>query len=109
MRRLCCLMLMLVLLLALLCCCQKRPEDLTVVVKVGGEVYARLPLDEDTELEIFGIGGTNHLVIRGGAAYISRADCKNQVCVRTGAIDSDSMLGMITCLPHEVVVFLEQR
>ena len=79
----------------------------TVVVKVAGEVVARLPLSEDTELTIRGVGGENHLVIRDGKAWVASADCKNQVCVHTGKIDSSSILSMITCLPHEVVIFLE--
>ena len=96
------------LLLLLPSCGKPNTQNLTVVVKVSGEIVARLPLTESTELEIEGVGGTNHLVIKDGSAWVSSADCKNQVCVNTGKIDSGSLLGMITCLPHEVVIYLEE-
>ena len=97
------------LLLSLIACGKQSADELTVTVKVSGEVIARLPLSEDTELTIEGVGGTNLLVIKDGAAWVTSADCKNQICVNTGKIDGTSMLGMITCLPHEVVIYLEKR
>lgn len=74
----------------------------TVVVTVDGEHYASLPLGEDAELLIESEGGTNLLIISGGRASVTEADCPNRVCVETGAISSEGQL--IVCLPHKVVI-----
>ena len=78
----------------------------TVVVEVDGEVYAELPLDRDTVLEIVTDDGSNTLVIENGEAYISEADCPDLVCVRTGRL---SATRSIACLPHRVLVYLSEE
>ncbi len=74
------------------------------VVTVNGEEYARLPLDEDTELVIETPNGTNILVIKDGNAYMTEADCPDKTCVKTGVADE---LRSIVCLPHKVTVSVE--
>lgn len=76
-----------------------------VVVRVGGEEYARLPLDKDTELLIESEKGSNLLLIKDGRAYISEASCPDLVCVHTGYADE---LKSIVCLPNEVTVSIEE-
>lgn len=80
-----------------------------VVVEVQGEVYATLPLDEDTTLRIESDGGYNLLVVKGGAAYIESADCPGGDCIRHGKIAPDTPLNLrlISCLPHAVTVYLK--
>ena len=77
-----------------------------VVVRVSGEEYARLPLSEDAEFTIDGVGGTNLLVIKDGKAFISEASCPDHICVRTGAA---SELKTIVCIPNEVTVSIEEK
>lgn len=78
----------------------------TVVVRVDGEEYARLPLNEDAELLIEGVnGGTNLLIIEDGKAYIREATCPDLVCVHTGHADE---LKSIVCLPNRVTVSIEK-
>lgn len=76
----------------------------TVVVRVDGEEYARLPLDEERELLIEGVDGTNLLIIKDNKAYISDATCPDLVCVHTGYA---SELKTIVCLPNRVSVSIE--
>ena len=78
-----------------------------VSVTVEGEKYAELPLSEDAELDIVSTYGVNHLVIRSGEAWVSHADCPNQVCVNTGKISEEGEL--IVCLPHKVVITVETK
>lgn len=76
-----------------------------VVVMVNDALYASLPLRQDARLEITGEGGTNWLVVENGEAWVSQADCSNQICVNTGKI---SQVGeVIVCLPHKVVITIE--
>ena len=73
------------------------------VVYVDGEVEGRYSLNEDQTIEIN--GGTNTLVIENGSASMEKADCPDQVCVRHSAISRNGE--SIICLPHEVVVSIE--
>lgn len=69
-------------------------------VSVGGEVVSEYSLSVDGEYELN--GGSNILVIRGGEAYISHADCPDGLCVKSGKI---SLVGeSIVCLPNRVSV-----
>ncbi len=77
----------------------------TVVVTVDGEEYARLSLEEDTELEIVTPHGKNILTVKDGNAYMSFADCPDKVCVSTGKA---TPLRSVVCLPHRVTVSVEE-
>lgn len=73
------------------------------VVYVDGEEKGRYSLNEDRTIEIN--GGTNTLVIEDGSARMEKADCPDQVCVRHSAISRNGE--SIICLPHEIVVSIE--
>lgn len=76
-------------------------EGAAVRVEVGGgeEVYY-FPLSEDGEY-ILG-GGTNKLVISGGEAYMTHANCPKESCVRTGKISKTGE--KIVCLPNRIYI-----
>ena len=76
----------------------------TVVVRIDGEEYARLPLNEDTELLIESKHGENLLVIKDSSAFIKSASCPLQVCVSTGEL---SELSPIVCKHNHVSITLE--
>ncbi len=69
-----------------------------VRVTVDGEFVADYPLDIDGEYSLN--GGTNILVIKNGEAFISRADCPKQLCVKEGKISRTGQ--RITCLENRV-------
>lgn len=75
------------------------------VVLVDGVEKARLPLSKDAEFSIESEGGVNTLVIEGGKARVTFADCPDGICVDHAPI---SKVGeTIVCLPHSVVVAIE--
>ena len=78
----------------------------TVVVTVDGDEYARLALNEDTELVINGCGGTNLLVIKDGKAYVTEASCPDKICVKTGEANE---IRSIVCAPNKVVITIENK
>ncbi|MDO4481214.1 MAG: NusG domain II-containing protein [Bacillota bacterium] len=82
----------------------------TVSVTVDGEEIMTLPLDEDTSIEIHPgkekDDFTNTLTIKDGKAYISYADCPDQICVNRGGISYEDET--IVCLPHRLVVTVTQ-
>ena len=82
---------------------QLTAEDGAVVEVVeDGEVIAEFSLDEDITYEIVTDSGTNTLVIEGGAASVTDADCADKICVNHAAISKDGE--SIICLPHKIMV-----
>ena len=93
------------LLAALVCCglwLLLRRDGGTVIVEQDGRETARYALSEDRTVRIEGAGGYNLLVIEGGEAWLSEADCPNLLCVKTGKIRYAGQ--SIVCLPHRLAV-----
>ncbi len=82
-----------------------RPGGVAVV-QVDGETVAKLPLWADTERVIGGEkAGYNRVKVAGGRVSVTGADCPDQICVRTGAIDAQGQV--IACLPHKLIITVE--
>lgn len=75
-----------------------------VVVRVDGKEYARLPLDENAELQIQSEYGENLLIIKDSKAFIKSASCPKQICVDHGEL---SELSPIVCKHNHVSITLE--
>ncbi len=81
----------------------RREPAIQVEVTVDAQVIHVLDLNQDTELDIQGYhGGTNHLVIRDGVAWIDEASCPDKVCINQGKIELNGQ--MIACRPNRVLV-----
>ena len=77
----------------------KSPE--IVEVSVDGKVVETLDLAKDQELTIDSVsGGTNHLIIKDGEAWVSEATCPDKICVHQGKIHLDGEI--IVCLPNKM-------
>ena len=74
------------------------------VITVDGEVYAKLPLDENTELLVSTEYGENLVAVRDGKVYVTDADCPDKICVRSGEA---TPMNSIVCLPHKLTVSVE--
>ena len=79
-----------------------RRDGGTVIVEQNGQETARYALGEDRTVRIEGAEGYNLLVIQGGQAWLSEADCPNLLCVKTGKIRYAGQ--SIVCLPHKLAV-----
>ncbi len=77
-----------------------KSDGAQLIVRVDGKVVARYPLDRDGEYALN--GGTNTLVVSGGEAYLSDADCPDKLCVLQGKIRYTGQC--ITCLPNRLTV-----
>ena len=78
----------------------KKPAEI-VEVSVDGKVVETLDLAKDQELTIDGVsGGTNHLIIKDGEAWVSEATCPDKICVHQGKIHLDGEI--IVCLPNKM-------
>ncbi len=74
------------------------------VVRVDGEEYLRVSLDDSSEHIIDTQYGKNILTIQDGEAYISDADCPDQTCVHTGKARKNKT---VVCLPHHLTLDIE--
>lgn len=76
--------------------------SVAIVTRDGIEV-CRLDLNEETEMSVISAdGGCNIIVVENGTVRVAEADCPDQICVKQGAIDNDSV--PIVCLPHKLVI-----
>ncbi len=77
--------------------------DCVAVITVGGEEYARIPLDADNVLTL----PTGHeLLVRGGEISVTAAPCPDGICVNTSAADSPGE--SIVCLPEKVIITITE-
>lgn len=74
-----------------------------VQIEVGGEIKAVLPLSENASFEVEQNGKiTNTVQIQDGFAFVSYADCRDQICAEHKKISRVNE--SIICLPNKVVV-----
>ena len=78
-----------------------------VVLQDGKEVYT-CPLNEDGVYKAVCGEGFNTVVVHDGAVSVRDADCEGKDCVGAGSIDKDSGTRVICCLPHKLIVRIEQ-
>lgn len=77
----------------------------SVVVTVDGEIYQRLSLFENQEIDIPTKDGDSVLVISDNACYMKSAHCPDQICVKHRQIQAVGE--SIICLPYKIVVTIE--
>lgn len=89
--------------IGVVCIMKQNAPGTQVVVTVDGEEYGRYSLNENQEIPII-IDGvtTNLLVIEGGTAEVTEANCPDKLCVYQRQIAKSNE--MIVCLPNKVVV-----
>ena len=77
-----------------------------VVVIQDGQEIARYPLSAEETVTIpFNENGYNLLMISGGEAAVSDADCPDRLCVSQRAITGTGE--SIICLPHKLVITID--
>ena len=81
---------------------QDTDSDACVEVTIDGRGYGTYPLSKDDTIEIKNGDVTNTLVIKGGVADMTSADCPDHLCVKQKAISKEGE--SIICLPNKVVV-----
>ena len=73
----------------------------------NGELLQELPLDEDAQVTIPSQnGGFNTVAIQDGAVRMLAADCAGQDCVQHTPVRKT--LERIVCLPHQLVIQVEE-
>lgn len=77
-----------------------KPAGAGVIVRVDGREVARYTMTQEGTYSLN--GGTNILQIADGAAWLTHADCPDELCVRQGKVRKTGQV--ITCLPNKLTV-----
>lgn len=78
------------------------------VVTVDGKLYGTYPLSQDQIIQVVQENGHhNDITIKGGRVSMTFSDCRNQICVESGAISHTK--DTIVCLPNKVVIEITGR
>lgn len=72
------------------------------VVTVDGKVYGVYNLNKNQTITVKQNNNTNKITIKNGQVQMTYSSCKNQVCVKEGAISKTNQ--SIVCLPNRVMV-----
>ena len=73
------------------------------VVTVDGKLYGTYPLSHDQTIQVMQKNGHhNDITIKDGQISMTFSDCRNQICVESGAISQTK--DTIVCLPNKVVI-----
>ena len=78
-------------------------EGSVAVVTVGGQEAGRYPLSVDGTFPLN--GGSNILVVSGGEAWVSEANCPDKICMGMGKICHSGEF--IACMPNGVLIVVE--
>lgn len=78
-------------------------QAVEISVWADGEEIMTLDLNKDEDLIIQGNrGGTNHLIIKDGKAWMEDASCPDKLCVKQGVISQTGQT--LICAPNRVSV-----
>ena len=77
-----------------------------VVIQIDGKRVHTMELDKDAEYRAETADGNyNTVVVKDQSVRVEEADCKNQICVKTGAIRFPGEV--IACMPHRMMIYIE--
>ena len=77
-----------------------------VVIQIDGKRVHTMELDKDAEYRAETADGNyNTVVVKDQSVRVEEADCKNQICVKTGAIHFPGEV--IACMPHRMLTYIE--
>ena len=79
-----------------------RTDGEYALITVNGEEYARLDINENTDITVSTDEGTKSVHVSNGKISVISADCPDQICVNHEAIGYDKET--IVCLPHKLVI-----
>ena len=86
---------------------EKTYENLKCVIKVDGEVYKEIKLDDNYNnlVEINSPFGYNKISIEGNTVRMVQSDCEDGLCLKEKAIAKP--FESIICLPQRLIVYIE--
>ena len=82
------------------------PQGAEAVVRVDGDVAARIQLTEAYQESVIETSyGTNRIAVEGGKVWVKESDCRGQDCMHFAPISRSGQT--IICLPHHLSITIE--
>lgn len=81
-------------------------KEKQVVISVDGNIEKTFSINEDIVYNISSEKGENVLVIKDGQVYVEEADCRDGICKKKGKVEDIGE--SIVCLPHKVIISIEE-
>ncbi len=78
-------------------------KNLYLIIQVDGKEYKKISIDASTPKQTITIDtsyGHNVIMIKGTNVKMIESDCKDQCCIKKGAINKVNQ--MIICLPNRI-------
>ena len=85
-------------------------ENKTAVIYIDGEVFQKMRLNEDKYILINHDGAKNidmAIEISDNTIKIRQSNCKNQICVKSGSINTQNQI--IACIPNKIYILIENE
>ena len=79
----------------------------TAVITIGNEIYKTIDLSVDGSFQIKTPKGENTVEIKNNSIAVISADCKDNICVKSGAISKHGEI--IACLPHKLLIEIKDE
>ena len=85
----------------------KDTKNLKCIIRVNGEIYKEIKLQENYNncIEINSSFGYNKICVEGNTVKMTESDCADRLCVKEKAISEP--FESIICLPSRVIVYIE--
>lgn len=84
-----------------------NPSGKKVLISINGEVFGQYELNKDQTIKIdLGDGEYNIVQIKDNTVDMIESTCENQICVNDLPLQEGTP-GVIVCLPHALIVEIE--
>jgi len=77
------------------------------VITIDNEPYKSVDLSVDDIFQIKTPKGANTVEVKNNSISVIKADCKDEICVKSGAIGKSGEV--IACLPHKLLIEIEDK
>ena len=75
------------------------------VIHIDNELYKTVDLSVEESFKIKTAKGENTVEVKNNSIAVIKADCKDRLCVKSGAVSKPSEI--IACLPHKILIEIE--
>ena len=83
-----------------------QTDSLEILIQAGEQEWI-YPLDSSIHQSFTGPVGETVVNIKNGRVFVSESDCKEQICVQSGHIDSHGQ--WIACMPNRVFITIRGK
>lgn len=85
-----------------------QPTESTIaIITLNNKPYKKVDLNVDDTFTIETENGKNTIEIKNKSIAVTFADCKDNICVKSGAIRKSGEI--IACIPHNLLIEISDK